>query len=280
MARGSADIARRRCFLEPYLSLPAINSFWSGATMDPIHAACLASYIRMGHPVRVFIYDKVEGLPAGVETTSAAEVFPLGEAQPYLRDGALALLSDLVRYRILAAGAGIWSDADCFCVQPLADADYVFGAEDDAVINGAVLKAPPGSPLLDALLAIGEGFIPPWEPRSRQQRWELRKRLWQPKPLRDMRWGTAGPWAITHYVNALGLGHLELPSDVLYPVHWRQAGKLLDPGLALDEVLSRRTRVVHFYGFNIRQALTNGGPAAGSPMAELLAGRRPSWLAG
>ena len=248
--------------------------------MDPIHAACLASYMSAGHAVRMFLYDKVDGLPPGVETASASEVYPLPEARQFIRNGALALLSDLIRFRILAVGAGVWSDADCFCLQPLGQEDYLFGAEDDLVINGAVLKAPAGSPLLEALLAIGEGFIPPWESPSRQWRWALRKRLGQPKRLKDMRWGTVGPWAITHYVRELELGHLTLPSDVLYPVHWRQAGKLLDPGLTLDEVMTRRTRVVHFYGFNIRQALTRGGPPAGSPMAELLAGRRPSWLAG
>lgn len=48
----------------------------------------------------------------------------------------MALLSDLIRFRILAAGDGIWSDADCFCLQPLEQGDYLFGAEDDLVING------------------------------------------------------------------------------------------------------------------------------------------------
>ena len=72
-----ASISAAPVFWEPILTLPTINSFWTGPAMDPIHAACLASYMKVGHPVRMFLYGKVDGLPPGVETASASELYPL-----------------------------------------------------------------------------------------------------------------------------------------------------------------------------------------------------------
>ena len=51
-----------------------------------------------------------------------------------------------------------------FCLKPIQDQNYIFGSETDFGLNGAILKIPKGSELLDSLTAAttDPAFIPPW----------------------------------------------------------------------------------------------------------------------
>lgn len=253
------------------MALAQICSFWTGPTLGPIHSACLQSFLTAGHQVTLFTHESPADVPAGVDVVPATEIMPSAELRLYAEAQHYELLSDLFRYRLLAASAGLWVDADCYCLQPIEDDEYIFGKETVEGMNAAVLKLPADSPLLRALLALTPGFIPPWHSRRDRRRLGLRRALGMPKPLHRMPWGTVGPRALTYYSETLGVADLAVPSDVFYPIHWDHIDRLFAPNLQLSELVSHRTRVVHLYTSLMRRRYKLGAPPASSPLGKLVA---------
>lgn len=146
--------------------LPKINAFWVGPKLGRMHAACLQSFVDQGHRVVLHTYDSSpDDLPPDVETDDAEKLLSRDRLIRHQERGSLALASDIFRYELMAAEAGIYVDCDCFCVAPLEEIDFVLGWQSDFVITGSVLKLPADSRLLAAMRKIGQtkGFIPPWE---------------------------------------------------------------------------------------------------------------------
>lgn len=254
------------------MGLAVANTFWSGPSLGPIHAACLRSFVALGHTVRLFAYEVPADVPPGIEVLPASEVLPFAAVRDYAKIGRLELVSDLFRYRMLAASAGLWVDADCFCLSPIEDDDYIFGRETSTGLNTAVLKLPAASPVLEALCSIGPGFIPPWDNRRRRQKLQLRRMIGRPEGLERMTWGATGPAAFTYYARKHGIEHLAAPSDVFYPIHWDHAERLCRADLTLADLITPRTKVVHLYTSVLKdRTLRFQQPAPGSPLAILSA---------
>lgn len=245
--------------------LAEVCSFWEGPSLGEINAACLRSFVRHGHRVTLFAYTPPDNVPDGVKVAPASDLFDRGSADRYLGPRYFELFSDLFRYRILAASAGLWVDTDCYCVRPIEDAPYILGREKGDILNSAVFKAPADSPLLAALLAIDESFVPPWNAPFRRARARFLKSIGAGRSLAQLPWGAVGPRAVTHYVRKYGLLDQTLSADVFYPVHWDNSGLLLDPGLTLDDLVTSRTRVIHlntsqFDRYGKAQILAPGTP--------------------
>lgn len=253
------------------MALAAICTFWTGPTLGPIHSACLRSFIAAGHRVTLFTHQSPSDVPAGVDVVPATEIMPSAELRQYADAKHYEMLSDLFRYRLLAASAGLWVDADCYCLRPVEDDDYIFGQETVEGLNTAVLKLPAGSPLLSALLALGPGFVPPWLPRRPRRRLALRRALGMPESLDRLPWGTIGPRALTYYAERLGVADLAVPTDVFYPIHWDHLDRLFAPDLQLSELVTQRTRIVHLYTSLMRRRYKLGEPPASSPLGKLIA---------
>lgn len=252
-------------------TLPVINAFWVGPKMGPLHAACLKSFTRHGHRVVLHTYNSPpEDTPAGVEIADANDLLSHDKVVRHDKSGSLALASDLFRYNLMAAGAGIYVDCDCYCVRPLTDADYILGWESDQKLGTAVLKLPPDSPLLETMLAIGttSGFIPPWEKPARKLHYRLRSILGAPVPLSRMKWGAMGPPALTHYTKAHALTDKAGPIDAYYPIHYHQVSLLFNPDLRLRDLTTPRTAVVHLWNKFLH--MDGKRPPAGSPLAEII----------
>jgi len=250
--------------------LPVVNAFWTGPRLGRIHAACLASFVSVGHRVVLHAYDVPADVPKGVAVADANLLAPRAEMAEYDRAGRYALLSDLIRFRILAAGLGLYVDCDCYCLRPIEDSDFILGWETDASVNGAVLKLPQGSAILTDLLAIGPGFVPPWLSLRRRVLQTARRLLGFPKPLHTMPWGTIGPRAISYYVQHHGLEAHVRPREEFYPLAHDAVERLFDPALSLDDLITPHTRIVHLYNEMLRRKQLDIPPRK-SPLGLLLA---------
>lgn len=252
------------------MGLAVVNTFWTGPRLGPIHAACLQSFLTHGHVVRLFAYDAPGDVPAGIEILPASEILPFASVRAYAEARHFELVSDLFRYRLLAAAAGLWVDADCLCVRAIEDDDYIFGRETSLGLNTAVLKLPATSPVLSALCSIAPGFIPPWETRRRRSILRLRRMIGRPQGLELMTWGTAGPAAFSYYARRHGIDQLAAPSDVFYPIHWDHAERLCRADLTLADLITPRTKVVHLYTSVLKdRTFRHQQPEPGSPIALL-----------
>ena len=186
---------------------PTVNAVWVGDELGPIAAACLRSFVRMGHRTCLHAYDRVKDLPPGVELVDAAKIIERSKIVRHKRTGSFALFSDLYRYELLARGAGIYIDCDVYCVRPIRSREYVIGYERDGATNGAVLAMPSDCLLLTKLrhAAAGPGFIPPWLKPEKRIIHKLGYLLGLGRSAHSMPWGTLGPHALTYYVKELGL---------------------------------------------------------------------------
>ncbi len=247
-------------------NLPTINACWIGPRMGKMHAACLQSFVRQGHRVVLHAYDPPIDCPNGVELADASKLLSRDMIRAHGASGSFSLTADILRFEILASGAGIYVDCDCYCVRPLDDEHIILGLETDTSIATGVLNLPVDSPLLSDMRAIAttRGFIPPWESGGRQRKYRLRAALGVPTPLAEMRWGTMGPLGISYYAKRHGLFDKAKPADTYYPVCFYQAALLRDPDLSLADLITPRTRIVHLW--NEVQRNTIDPPPIGSPL--------------
>lgn len=216
------------------MGLPIINCVWIGDQMGPVHAACLQSFLDTDHKVVLHSYEEVKDAPRGVSRQDANRLLPKNKLLTYANGGSYALSANLIRYQIQRHNLGLYVDCDVYCLRPMQDEDYIFGWEDVYAINCAVLKLPADNPATLDLASIQEGWVPPWIKGA-------------PKPLNEYPWGTTGPRALTHYLQAHGLDTKAKPSDILYPLHNRHWQLLFDPELTIGDISTSRTHYIHLW---------------------------------
>ncbi|HEX9963551.1 MAG TPA: hypothetical protein VGB04_01040 [Allosphingosinicella sp.] len=115
------------------------------------------------------------------------------------RGGSPSLFSNLFRYELQRRGLGTWMDSEVYLLAPIdGRSDYLLGYGAPGVINGALLRLPPDSPMLPPLIALfGEREVPPWLPWRARLAARLRLALRGRSGLADMPWGSAGPRALS-----------------------------------------------------------------------------------
>lgn len=248
-----------------------INAFWFGPRLGPVHAACLRSFLKFGYRVRLHVYETPEDLPAGVETFDAEKLMPRAEVTPHRKTGSYAFASDKYRIRILEAGMGIYVDADVYCLKPFPEDDYLIGWETDRRVNGAVLAAPADSDFVRLMMAAltAKAFIPPWEKERRRLKLRLMKAIGLSIDASRLPWGSFGPSLATHVVQEAGIADKVLPIDAFYPLHHHQMALLRDPGLSVDDIVTRRTYGLHLYN----NLLNADDIPEESPLGAMIAGR-------
>ncbi|MDR3472460.1 MAG: hypothetical protein P4M09_12335 [Devosia sp.] len=250
---------------------PVANAIWVGGALGPLHALCLASFVRAGHRTVLHCYERPVDLPDGVETADARRLMPESRIIGYRRGGSFSLFSNLFRLKILEAGLGFYVDCDVFCLRPFPDADYLFGFETDYRLNGAVLKMPPQSPMLRDFLRIDDRhFIPPWFSAGKRGWLGLRQALGLPAGIETYGWGELGPRATTYFARQAGVLDKAQPADVFYPVPFERVGMFLDPGLSIEDISTSRTLGIHLYHEALKRQMT-GPVAATSPLGRMFA---------
>lgn len=233
---------------------PRCNTLWIGPGFGRVERACLRSVLRQGHPVSLFCYQRPDGVPDGVELRDAAEILPEAAILTH-HSGSVALFANWFRYELQRREEGIWLDTDVYLLAPLPPGrPRLFGWQEPDVIGTAILWLPPDSPLLHPLLALfGEREIPAWlEPDERLAAW-LRRRLTGRTGLGRMPWGSAGPNAVTALARKFGIADEARGAEIFYPVHYRDAHWLLDPGRPLDSVTAPDSIAIHLWNQVIRE---------------------------
>lgn len=254
--------------------LPTIVTFWHGPA-SWLERLSAASFLAAGHRVEVYSYDPVEGLPEGVVLKDASEILPRDKLVFYKGKGTPGVFSDYFRASLMAAEKGVWADLDVVCLRALANLPpLVLSYERPGSINGAVLRIPADSPLLPAMLAIfTEDKRPLFEPHLppvRRMEIAARRLIGQTIRPEDMQYGATGPFALTHYCKALGIGPI-LPREVFYPAPYEAIPQLLQPGSDIAQFVTDHTLAIHIW----RSQITRRGradmplPAAGSALANL-----------
>ena len=185
-----------------------VRSFWHGARLGPYQQLCLKSFADRGHRVEVFSYDTDFAAPDWLIVRDARDILPAQEVLSPLPQGGGAIHGDLFRYALLERLGGWWIDPDVMLMQPdLPDTDlFVAGHDAFGQIPPAVVKCPPGYPLIKAALtharALGGDHA---------------------------RWSRAGAPLWTALVAEHEAGALRLASEPLGPVSWFTVPDLFDP---------------------------------------------------
>lgn len=253
--------------------LPVINALWIGPRLGPIHAACLRSFVREGHRTILHCYAAPEDTPGHVELSDASRLLPESRVVHYRKSGSYSLFSNFLRYEILREGLGLYVDCDVYCLEPIPDSDYIVGWQTNESINGAVLKLPPECPALKDLCKLKDArhFIPPWQSAKRKREWRVRRALGLGRPVDELPWGTTGPDAVTWYLRQHGLDKFAQPSDVFYPVAHYHTGRLFDPGLTIQDLVTKRTKAIHLYHETFRgYALSTESIPPSSPVGRMI----------
>ncbi|MEO8685576.1 MAG: hypothetical protein ABI414_12135 [Devosia sp.] len=244
------------------MTLPTIVTFWHGP-MSWLERLCATSFVREGHAVEIYAFEPIADLPEGVTWRDAREILPQDQLVFYKGRGTPAVFSDRFRIGLLQAGRGIWADLDVFCIKPIANPPhYLMGWEREGSVNSAVLLVPAGSQLLERLASVfAETRRPLLEahlPIGRRLEVAARRLIGQKVPPEYMQYGATGPFALTHYVQALGLTGQVQPREVFYPVRYEQIPLLMQAGSRLEQFTTPQTLAVHIW----RSQITNRGRAA------------------
>ena len=211
-----------------------IQMLWIGPRLSALERLSILSFLGNGHPVRLYTYGDVEGIPDGVEHRDGREVLPAESVFTYAEGfgkGGYSGFANLFRYKLLLDQGGYWSDTDTVCLKPFDfAADYVIGRErnpPDAAtgvrterLNIGVLKVPPNSRVMLECYAISN---------------EADKSL--------LRWGETGPVLATKRFQRHGLEAHALPPEVFYPVDWWNAQELVTRPL----MVGPQTYAVHLW---------------------------------
>jgi Glycosyltransferase sugar-binding region containing DXD motif/Alpha 1,4-glycosyltransferase conserved region len=194
----------------------------------------LLSFVRCGHKVEVYSYSLLD-VPSGVQLCDAAAILPQSQVFSYshgFAKGSFAAFSNLFRYKLLYEKGGIWSDSDMLCLRPLdALPDACIGREDDEFLNGAFMKFPARHLLCKRLCETAEALG------------------------KDIRQSQAGPELLTKMVthNQGEFACVTMPVSAFYPVHWREAFKLIRPKeLTYCEIQTGTSYCVHWWNTALR----------------------------
>ncbi|HMN40432.1 MAG TPA: glycosyltransferase [Phycisphaerales bacterium] len=208
--------------------LEPVRSLWVGEALPAASRACMASFLRVGHPFELFTYGEVAGVPEGVRVRRAEDilgahrVFRYGSAAGP-GAGGLSGFSNLFRYALLVREGGYWVDTDEFCLRPFPTDPVVIGSErrkdGSAVPNVGVLKVPRGHSLAYHCLELAGSADPASLPH-----------------------GATGPGLIAQAVEQFRMHSAVAPPEAFCDVDWHDFESLARPG-----TLNRRAMGIHLW---------------------------------
>ena len=108
---------------------------WIGSRLSTLERLSIASFLANGHPVHLYAYEAIEGVPHGTTIRDGNEILPAASIFTYpdgFGRGSPAAFANLFRYKLLLEHGGTWADTDMVCVQPLdflASSPYVFASQ-------------------------------------------------------------------------------------------------------------------------------------------------------
>lgn len=250
---GEAPIGGAPAWVVGVELLPDCVTLWIGPRLGRLERACLRSVMRTGHRLTLYCYERPDGVPEGVDVEDAREIVPADRIVRY-RNGSYALFSNLFRYQLQRRSRGTWVDCDVYLVRPLdGRRPYLIGEEAPGILNGGVLRIPADSPLLSLLLEPFDGnSVPSWLPWRHRVPAHLHRMVSGRTAVSRMPWGTTGPLALTNAVKATGIDVEALPSHLLHPVRWQDAGWIADPRKRPEDRITPETVSIHLWNERIK----------------------------
>lgn len=223
-------------------------TLWIGPRLGRVERACLRSMLRHGHQVALYCYRPVEGVPAGVEIRDAASILSEDKVMRH-RSGSVALFANWFRYELLRRALGTWLDVDQYLVAPIPTrAPYLFGWQDENLLNTAVLRIPADCTMLTDLLSIfDQNEVPFWLGWPHRLASRLRLRATGRTGVEFMPWGSAGPCALTAIARKHDRTGEAQARAAFYPVSCSDADWLRDPARPLEAVVGPETMAVHLW---------------------------------
>lgn len=198
-----------------------IQTFWAGPMTD-MELLCLKSWVGHGHPVHLYTYDDISGLPVGVIRMDARDIVPDDEFELY--DGpmpktkstdafAYMPFADKFRFRLLRYNGGLWLDLDIILIKPIPAElfDLEFFCSSERTLQAGAYKSKETykpnigaiycrEPESDLMIELTNDRRPPkdaWHGMKIFQRWlrrlGLAKGVLPPSAFCDMNW-----WDIKH----------------------------------------------------------------------------------
>jgi hypothetical protein len=236
-------------------------TLWIGDSLGPVERACMRSVLRQGHSLALYTYRDVAGVPDGVEVRDASGILPENRVLRHQR-GSVALFSDWFRYELQRRELGTWLDIDVYLVAPIdLSAPYLLAEYEPRKINGSVLRLPPDSPMLPALLEPFErGTVPDWLPWYWSVPARVRAFFGGKADLSVMPWGSLGTYALTELAHRFGLASKAQAPEVFHPAAWRDAQWIIDPDRRLDDMVTDRTIGIHLWNECIKDVKDSPGP--------------------
>jgi len=241
------------------------HALWVGPSLPPLARGCLRSFVRVGQKVVLHCYNEVADVPQGVELADAARVLPESAIFRHHRSGSLAIFSDYFRLKLMETQPGYWIDCDVYCVRPLDfEENPIFGWQDETIVNSAVLRLLPNSPLHRDFLALIEDPSAkfPWIKRRKLMRARIKSMLYGKPKAAFLPWGAVGPDGLTALLQRHEQLDLAQPRDVFYPLPHLEADRLGDPAFDLQSVVTPATRCIHLWNDMLRQFKTEPRPGS------------------
>lgn len=193
-----------------------IQGLWIGKA-GMLEKLSMASFLAHGHAYHLYVYEKQDGLPHGVEQRDANEILPADRIFYYQHGqakGGLSGFANLFRYALLAQKGGWWCDTDIICLKPFDFTDDIVMASErhwlwpDKICN-AVIHCPPGHALMTACYEDAERCDP-----------------------RTLKFAGNGEPLLRHNVKKLGLKRYIQPPDVFNPIDWYRSKHIIESGSA------------------------------------------------
>jgi len=194
-----------------------MQSLWIGDRLSTMERLSIGSFLHHGHAFDLYVYDKVENVPNGTTVRDANAILPRSQIFTYQENGSFAGFANHFRYKLLVERGGWWVDLDTVCLRAFEFTDEcVIASEpshDTEVPTNAILKAAPGSPLLEFALRVCESKDPTL-----------------------LEWGETGPRLIADAVARLGLERCVASAITFCPISYRDWELALLPGgeMSLD----------------------------------------------
>lgn len=231
-----------------------LNAFWTGSDLSYLEQLCLRSALEVGHEIDLWSYGAIGNVPAGIRLRDASEVMPQSMCVWNKRAKSFGVGADIFRILLQKQNRGCYIDCDLLFLKPMTDSEYIFGEDGKRLVNNAVLKLPPDSPVIDPILklATSDLIVPPWWPLQNRIKQRLKALIGYERKIDDLPWVALGPAALTHFLNVHGLRDKALPYDVFYPIPSKRAAEFFTPGAAVRKDITDRTITVHLWHQRLR----------------------------
>jgi mannosyltransferase OCH1-like enzyme len=192
-----------------------VRAFWTGPSLSLYEELSLRSFLASGARVQLFSYDDDLVVPDGVELVNANDILP-GPVYAFRHaagDKSLALHSDLFRYVAVEKYGGWYLDLDIIFIGQELSASSIYIARETAnVINGAVMKFPAHSPLLQRAIEEARRLLPETAASSSHETRVL-----------------IGPSLMTRLLSEFSLEHVVQPRSNAYEIGYDEIPAFFDP---------------------------------------------------